>query len=177
MLLEGFVDYCQQKGIRLPFLLVILLIALSFMWGMIDPSEVTRKNLKSPPLSSEPEIRHDPKPNPLNHQTEDLKWQAPIQVDSHHTQDRPQDEHQRTSVSHFKDHLTESLKVEGLDEDTSNRIFRHIRSQLETDPNVPYQISDSVQAVVPDASLEEVEYLSNEISRIAQEAFEQGQRQ
>lgn len=173
MLTEGFIRYCHLKGVRLPLLIVIVIIGLSFWWATVDPSQKQKERLENPPVQSSLSITQEVPANRIQKKVGYKNPSRPINDlyaydnDHHDTMPNPV-----SNVSHFNHALTDALKVEGLDNQVSERIFKHIRSQLDFDSTKPYHLSDSVRAVLPDLDEPEVQYLASLISKVAAESFE-----
>lgn len=180
-MVEGIVAWFKHKRWPLPLFVVVILIVLSFMWGAYDPSEVVKERSIHPVVITESPVT-DPSPTPSP--TFKVVHNPPQKAKSHmeskpdkNTFIRKQDEEdsqdrhiEQGNISHFKDSLTDALKVEGLDPSVSDKIFKHMRAQLDETNTGGYEIADSVRAVMPDASDEEVYRITDLISNTATES-------
>jgi hypothetical protein len=165
-LIEGLVYYLNSKKKRLPLFIVFLLIILAFAWSTIDPSKKVESVI--PPVAVEllPKQHTEPKKSKAKPDHNLNK------VDQEYNQ--PHDEKeikQKGNVSHFKDSLTDTLKVEGLDPRVSEKIFSHMREQIGRSENLhPYDLEESIRIALPDADDAEVYRIKDLVSKAATES-------
>jgi hypothetical protein len=176
-LTEGFFHFLRSRKIRLPLFVSLAIIGtvilLSYQ-GSIQKEPLVIPTVEVSPLPTLVEI---PSKTKVHTPSQPKKI---IEADNEQNNriEGPQSPEPARSgnVFHFQDSLTDSLKVEGLDREISQQIFKHMRSQLNQDENVHYEIADSVRAVLPEASDEEVYRIAELVSNTATESFESSQR-
>lgn len=174
-LVEIIVQWFKHKKWPLPLLLIIILIVLTFVWSALslkkEPPQVSIPAPESRSIPA-PEIAV-PEPNSLHkHPEKEVPKQHIVRENKNH--DHQKEEIQGGNVEHFKNSLTDHLKIEGLDPQVADKIFKHIRAQLEIE-NSQYELADSVRAVMPDLGDEEVYRVRDLISNVMAESFETNQ--
>ena len=170
-LVESIVYLCKSKKWPLPLFIVVILILLTFAWSFLS---VQKSQELPPPIVQSVEIPVAITPPPS---VPVVRAQAPIKKHAPKIQEEPEvsfplDDapvQQTGNVQHFRETLIDRLKVEGLDPLVADKIFKHIRSQLDIkDPN--YELADSIRAVMPDLSDGEVYQMRDLVSRIMTES-------
>lgn len=177
-MVETFIYYWRSKKWPLPLAISLVLIAgvvgLS-LWqekmnieraGVIEwaPERVEARVQPSPLITSEKPftaIKPEQKVNEKKHRSETE------QID----QENNQNNYEPGNVSHFKDSLTDTLKVEGLEPAIAAKIFKDMRDQLDK-KGVNYDIESSIRYAIPDASDDEVYRIRELVLNTAEQSFE-----
>jgi hypothetical protein len=157
-LVEMIVYYFKYKKWPLPLFLVFILIIIAFAIS------IPRQSLIAP-VSQMPQEVIDNK-NDSNKPTQE----PPVRKkNNEHQQDVSE---KIGNISHFKNLLTDTLKVEGLDLSVSQKIFHHMRKQLSQEKgSTPYELADSVRAALPEASEEEINRIRDLVSEAATQSL------
>jgi hypothetical protein len=167
-LVQCIVYFFRYKKRPLPLFVVIILIALTFAFSMYEPTKQEVKPQPSPPSA---DTRDTAVTQATIEYTDHSTAYTPDQDTAHSkNENEPEPLHEQGNVSHFRDSLTDRLKVEGLHESVSEKIFDHMRKQNQ-ELTHGYELSDSVRAAMPDASEEEIGRIRDIVSFQATESI------
>lgn len=166
------VYWFKYKHWRLPLFFVVLLILLCFFISIYPSFLEKEQNRIAPttsfstpsPVASAPAVGPHEPTHPIDRQKENRNKEK---KKSHpEIKEKPKE---IGNVSHFRDALTDRLKIEGMDSQIGDQIFHHIRAQLGRTSF--YDVEESVRAVLPDLSDQDVYKMRELILQVADESF------
>jgi hypothetical protein len=172
-LLESFVYYCKHKKKRLPLFVVLILMAITLFIYMYPPPQ------SPPPPSIEipvMEVTPLPSPSPTIQPLAPVKRPKAIQAEipeyDPYKEDPPVVKAPlRGNAAYFGEYLSNKLRAEGYEISLGFQIFQNMIKQFDQPEDNHYDLIDGVRDAMPDASPEEIEHVTELVSRAAKESL------